>query len=85
MTKKLSNGEKMVLRTMVVDAGTYLGDASLKGVPLWSRTPKRVVKAAVAIEEEEKRQANLAKYIAQGYAFQSPQGEEIEDEYTVEV
>lgn len=86
MTKQLSNGEKLVLATMNFAADAYLEDPSLEGVMLWSKTPKSTVKVEIAKEEEATRQSNLAKYIAQGYAFQSPQGEEVEDdEYTVEV
>ena len=64
MTKKLSNGEKMVLRTMVVDAGTYLGDESLKGVPLWSRTTKRVVRQHQRLDNQAAKAANVVKYAA---------------------
>lgn len=61
---KLTRGEKLVLKTMVVDAGIYLDNASLKGVPLWSRTPKRVVKKMQRMDDAAVKASNVVKYAA---------------------
>ena len=67
--RKLSRGEKMVLRTMNFDAGAYLGNTSLKGVTLWGKTSKATIRKHYAKVSEDTRLANLTNYIAQGYAF----------------
>lgn len=61
---QLGNGEKLVLATMNFDCGKYLDNPTLKGVPLFVRTPKRVVKKMQRLDDAAAKASNVVKYAA---------------------